>query len=238
VSNIQHIKKFLKLSLLDWPSKMAAVIFTGGCNFRCHYCHNKELVEMPNSIPDLNFDDIVQELKKESDYLDGVVITGGEPLLYDSTIDMIRYIKNELKMPVKLDTNGTQPHRLEILYKEQLLDYIAMDIKHDLFKYNQVVNTKFNIIDIHLSRCLIKSNPQFVDYEFRLTICPMIHHFDNIKDIANALSGAKKLVLQQFTPRNCLNEEWNNYKPYGREVLEKMQEICKHYVNECMIRGV
>lgn len=233
---IKHIKNYIKLSLLDWPSKMAGVIFMGGCNFKCDYCHNPDLVLYPNKFPDIPIDQILEELRKSKDYLDGVVITGGEPLLYDDTLQLIQIIKQELGYPVKIDTNGSMPERLELLIHNNHIDYIAMDFKYDLFKYSAVANVPIDILKINSSRYMIINSE--IDYEFRLTVCPMLHHFQDICHIANSLNGAKKLVLQQFNPRNCLNPEWSNYKSYGREVLEKMKEICEGYVNECIIRGI
>lgn len=191
-----------KTSLIDFPGKLSCVIFTQGCNFRCRFCHNETLVLPERFQPTLSLEDILAFLKKRAGLLEGVVITGGEPTLHTDLIDIIKTIK-DLGYAVKLDTNGTLPHRVAPLIEQKLVDYIAMDIKHELEHYDEITGVTVDTGAILESIQMIRSSG--VDYEFRTTIVPAFHHDQTIKNIAQTLSGSKRYVLQEFLCEHAMD---------------------------------
>lgn len=193
-----------KLTLIDYPGKIAATVFTHGCNFRCHFCHNPELIHgMRNArIPEEEF---FSFLEKRKGLLDGVCVTGGEPTLQPELLGFLKKIRS-LGFLVKLDSNGTNPDLLERAIKENLVQYIAMDIKHSMKKYHEAVGTSFHPKNIQKSIDLLKKG--FIDYEFRTTAVPGIHAEDDFSDIARELSGAKKYFLQEYRESKVYNPEY------------------------------
>jgi pyruvate formate lyase activating enzyme len=225
-----NIKGFQKSSFIDYPDKIAAVVFTGGCNFRCPYCHNKELVY--NIGENIDEREIIGELQRRKKYLDGVCITGGEPTLQTGIRDFIVRIKR-LGYLVKLDTNGTSPEVLKLLIGEGLLDYIAMDIKAPLQNYRSVTVDRVDIEKIKESIEIIKCSG--VDYEFRTTICKELLSAGDILKIAKSLKGSMKYTLQNYRESgNILSGE--KYTPYKREELELLIEEIKSYFDKFHIR--
>lgn len=184
-----------KLSLLDYPEKVSCILFTHSCNFCCPYCHNwKTLIE--SDLPFIPFEDILSFLKKRVGILDGVVISGGEPTLMKDLPEKIKKIK-ELGFLVKLDTNGSNPEMLKQLIDEKLIDYVAMDIKHDIDKYQDIIhNSSIDLGKVIQSIEILKENK--VDYEFRTTLIKEHHDTDSIYKIGKLLEGAKKYYLQKF----------------------------------------
>src|SRR6056297_2317969 len=183
------------VTLLDFPEKVACTVFTQGCNFRCHYCHNPELV-LPSSfhkVSSLSEKDFFSFLESRKNLLQGVCITGGEPTLHTDLYDFIKKIK-EQGFAVKLDTNGTNPELLQKLLKEDLLDYVAMDIKQTFPKYKDVVNVDIDTNKIKKSVDLLKDSN--IDYEFRTTVMAPLLKADDIYEIADYLEGAKAYNLQ------------------------------------------
>ncbi|MCG8570909.1 MAG: anaerobic ribonucleoside-triphosphate reductase activating protein [Spirochaetes bacterium] len=208
-----------KTSLLDYPGEVAATLFTGGCNFRCPFCHNSELVFLNNTIA-VEWSEIHSFLKKRNNVLGGVCITGGEPLCHDQLKDIIPQIK-KLGLKVKVDTNGTFPEKLITLD----VDFIAMDIKSSLSKYHLFgyQGNKDLVEQVQGSiEYLIKSG---INYEFRTTVVPELVTLSDIKQIAQTLKGAKKYVLSQFRPQKTLDPSFEQIIPYPVNVLEEMQYI-------------
>ena len=210
------IKNLLPLSLQDFPGEIACIVYIAGCNFRCFYCHNPELVnpEQIKKLKDISEEEFFSFLDEKKEKLTGVVITGGEPCLYDKLYGFIKKIK-EKGYKVKLDTNGTNPELLKKLIDGNLLDYIAMDIKASWKNYGKIVGVKADIEKIKKSIEIIKKLPE---YEFRTTVVPeIVEDFEEISEI-----GGKRFVLQQLRKEKMLKE----YK--GEPVkLEKMREIKK-----------
>ena len=187
---------FNKLTMVDYDGKMSATIFLGACNFRCPFCHNSSLVLNPNDNEKISFNEIYDYLRKRRGILEAVCITGGEPTLYPDLFEMIKEIK-ELGYLVKLDTNGTNPAIVKELYKEGLIDYVAMDIKNSYTKYPITTGKK------SIDKEPIKESIEFlinsgIDYEFRTTIVKELHTIDDMKEIALMIKGAKRYYLQQF----------------------------------------
>jgi len=185
-----------KLSLLDYPEKLAATIFTGGCNLRCPFCHNASLVTHLSDIEKISDDDVFSFLKKRTGILDGVCITGGEPLLQDDLEDFIREIR-KLGFLIKLDTNGVSPKKLSLLIDNGLIDYAAMDIKNSPEKYPLTVGIPdFNIEPVLESVGILLQGK--IQYEFRTTLVRQFHSFEDIEKIGHLVKGAENYYLQRF----------------------------------------
>ena len=224
-----------KTTVIDYPNKVAAVIFTRGCNFRCPFCHNPELVNPEKYIPEIPEEKILNFLKKRQGVLDAIVITGGEPLIYNDIEEFIKKAR-DLGYLIKLDSNGTNPELLEELLDKKLVDYVAMDIKNSLEKYSETTGTKVNTDDIEKSiKIIINKAP---DYEFRSTILPKLHTQEDIKKMGELVKGAKKYYLQNFRPEQTLDPAYNEEKPFTEEDLKKFQGILRDYVDKCEIRGI
>lgn len=223
-----------KMTLLDFPGKVACTVFTGGCNFRCPFCHNALLVtELPEN-PDYTVDEILAFLKKRSGLLDGVAITGGEPLINPDIGDFIRSIRR-LGYSVKLDTNGSYPDRLKSLVAEGLIDYVAMDIKNCREKYAETVGLK----SLELSR--IEENVDFlksgvVDYEFRTTVVKEFHTVEDIRSAAEWIKGAKRYFLQNFVDSGNLID--SSMSGVDKSVMLEMKRAAADFVPKTEIRGI
>lgn len=223
-----------KLTLLDYPKKTACTIFTGGCNFRCPFCHNALLVTDIDNSNTYTEEEILDFLAKRKGLLDGVCITGGEPLMQNDIAEFIKKIK-ELGYKVKLDTNGTFPEKLAELLKNRLVDYVAMDIKNSKEKYAETAGIKnINLSDIEKSINLLKSSD--IDYEFRTTVVKEFHTEADIEKIAEWIRGAKGYFLQNFEDSGNLIGE--NMSPVEKDTLDKMKICAKVFVQNTQIRGV
>lgn len=223
-----------KLTLIDYPGKVAATVFLIGCNFRCPYCHNPELVspELVEGQPQIKETDFFKFLDERKGFLDGVCITGGEPTIFSDLPKFIQKIKKRGFL-VKLDTNGSNSEMLKDLIKDDLVDFIAMDIKTSILKYNKV-GVKNKISQVQKSINIIKDSGK--NYEFRTTVVPGIVDEKDIKKIAQWLKGAKKFVLQQFRPEKTLNSSFKNIKPYSLQSLKKMVRILEPYMDAVELR--
>lgn len=189
-----NIKGFLKTTLIDYPEHVASILFLEGCNFRCGYCQNYDLVEHTPS-PNIDLEYILDYLQKRKNVLDGVVISGGEPCIHEDLPDLIKRIKS-LGYDIKLDTNGSFPDMLEGLINDNLVDYIAMDIKGDTSNYSKYINKPIVIEKVLRSIDLIKSSS--LQYEFRLTVPADYFNASTIVNISNMLEGANLLYIQKF----------------------------------------
>lgn len=217
-----------KLSLVDYEGKLACTLFTKGCNFKCVFCHNSSLVFGCN-LNEIDDEVVFDYLKKRKNQLDAVVITGGEPTLMSTLKDKIIKIKH-LGYLVKLDTNGTNPDVIKELHEQNLIDYIAMDIKSSLIKYPLITDTKVCCENIKKSINYIINN--FKDYEFRITLIDEFHDFEDIKQMVKLINGADKLYLQCFIDNgNCIKKGLNkvdiekvlNYKKYLEKYVKKVE---------------
>ena len=223
-----------KLSLLDYPGKTACTVFTGGCNFRCPYCHNASLVVGLNEIEPVGYDDFFAFLNKRKNILDGVCVTGGEPLLQPDIEEFIREIK-KLGYSVKLDTNGSFPDKLKRLADEKLIDYVAMDIKNSPEKYSITAG----IHELDFSK--INSSVEFllsdaVDYEFRTTVVKELHTKEDFASIGEWIKGAKRYFLQSFIDSGDILG--GTFSAYGKNCLEEIKEYMQGFVKDIQIRGV
>ena len=223
-----------KMTLLDFPGKVACTVFTGGCNFRCPFCHNALLVtELPEN-PDYTVDEILSFLKKRAGLLDGVAITGGEPLMNPDIADFIKQIR-DLGYSVKLDTNGSYPDRLKSLVGEGLVDYVAMDIKNCKEKYAETVGLKsYDLSKIEESVDFLKTNA--VDYEFRTTVVKEFHTVEDIRKAAEWIKGAKMYFLQNFVDSGNLID--GSVSGVDKSIMLEMQETAEEVVPQTQIRGI
>lgn len=227
------IKGLQKTTLLDFPTKVACTVFTGGCNFRCPFCHNGTLVKDPKQFPTIEISELLAFLDKRKGILDGVCITGGEPLLNKDIAELLREIKAR-GYAVKLDTNGSFPELLEALIDEGLIDYVAMDIKSSKEKYHLLAGTDKYNEEIEKSVKLLMSGK--VDYEFRTTVIRELHELSDFEDIGKWIAGAKKYYLQLFKDSGDLLE--GGYSPYTEEDMRAALEIVKKYVPTAELRGI
>jgi pyruvate formate lyase activating enzyme len=225
-----------KISLIDYPGKIAAVIFTQGCNFRCPFCHNASLVDPKQfgiAIPE---EEILAHLLARKKQIDGVVISGGEPTLQT---DLKRFLceVREMGFCVKLDTNGSKPNVLIDLVDSKLVDFIAMDIKHDFCKYEHACGMRVALADIIRSLDFTKNCG--VDYEFRTTVVPGIHAENDVVNIAKCIDGAKKFVVQEFSPTSAMDEKLRSgkisesiFSPLHTKKMDRIRSECLEYVLE------
>ena len=225
---------FQKMTLLDFPGKVACTVFTGGCNFRCPFCHNALLVTQLSDTETYDGEEILAYLKKRRGLLDGIAVTGGEPLINDEIIEFIRSVKAE-GFSVKLDTNGSFPERLKFLVNENLVDYVAMDIKNSRELYAAtagVSSLRIEKIDESVSFLLEGK----VDYEFRTTVVNEFHTVESIAEAAKWIKGARRYFLQNFIDSG--NLIGNGISGVPKVEMEKMREAASHFVPETAIRGI
>ena len=222
------------MTLLDFPGVVACTLFTSGCNFRCPFCHNASLVtHIDNSIR-YSEEEVLEYLEKRKGVLDGVCITGGEPLLQGDIAEFLGKIK-EMGYLIKFDTNGSFPEKLASLVEMGLVDYVAMDIKNSKEKYAETTGkADLDISAIEKSVSFLMSGK--VDYEFRTTVVKELHSEEDIENIALWLKGAKKYFLQNFVDSGDLISE--NLSAVDSTVLCKMQQIARQFIVNTEIRGL
>lgn len=248
------IAAFLKTSLIEWPGKISSVIFVPGCNFRCPFCHNAELIspERVRKILLCDEKEIMADLKKRKDWIDAVVVTGGEPTLQK---DLFKFLKNlkQLKLLTMVHTNGTNPKLVSELIKEKLVDYWGMDLKGDLEDYDKFIGGVGDVGGVEKSiEQIINSG---VDYEFRTTVVPTLHNKENLIKLAEQLrttvyglqstvDGRQKTVdgprwfLQQFRPMNCFDTKFLKIKPFSKEEMMTFQKELQKIIPQTLLRGV
>ena len=220
-----------KLSLVDYDNKLSCVLFMQGCNFRCPFCHNSQLVLNDNVV--IPFKDIMDYLKLRRNVLDGVVISGGEPTLMPDLIDKIKEIK-ALGYLVKLDTNGTNPDVVQKLIDLKLVDHFAMDIKNYIDDYEPITGVKNIYKDRVLKTISILINSG-VSYEFRTTLVKEFHNENNIKKMGEMLKGAKKMYLQHFVDnKDCIV---HNLHDISIQEATNYKQILSNYIDFVELRG-
>ncbi len=216
---------FQRFSLIDYPGKICAIVFTQGCNFRCPYCHNPELVDMKRAIGFIPEEEILSFLKKRRGRLDAVEITGGEPTLQPDLLDFLKAIK-DMGYLIKLDSNGTHPDMLEQIIYKNLVDYLAMDVKAPLEKYEEIVNVKVDTEKIKYSIDLIKNSR--LNYEFRTTVVKSLLSKEDIIEIGKLIKGTNLYILQKFIPSKTLNPKFLKESTYSDIEFEKIGEELKN----------
>ncbi len=226
-----NIQGFQKLTLLDYPSKVACTVFTGGCNLRCPFCHNASLVCNPNEYQSAE-EDVLDYLSKRQGVLDGVCITGGEPLLQPDLIEFIKKVK-AMGYLVKLDTNGSLPEKLKAVIDSRLVDYIAMDIKSSRAGYSKAIGLSADIGLFEKSVRLIKDSE--IPHEFRTTAVNEIHSESDFEDIGHWLAGSEKYYIQHFVDSgNVLND---GCSPFSADQMQNFLAITKQFIPTAELRG-
>ncbi|WP_026477123.1 anaerobic ribonucleoside-triphosphate reductase activating protein [Alkaliphilus transvaalensis] len=220
-----------KSSFIDYPNRISTVVFTGGCNFSCPFCHNGHLLKEKEKPFDT--EEVLNYIKKRKKFIDAVCVTGGEPTLQKNLKGFLKSLKEE-GFWVKLDTNGTKPKLLKELIEEKLVDYIAMDLKAPLHDYSKVAMIPVDITAIKESINLIKNSG--LDYEFRTTVCEELLKPEDLLNLAEEIKGAKKFYLQNFRDGDTVLGGSNQYTPYPKEVLKEIQEKIKKWFEVCGIR--
>ncbi len=230
-----------KMTLIDYPGKVAATVFTAGCNFRCSFCHNPELVlasqftVRSGKQNEKQIKEFFEFLKTRQGKLDGVCITGGEPTLQPDLVEFIAKIK-KLGFAVKLDSNGTRPDILKELFEKKIIDYVAMDIKASLKNYQKVCGTKIDLEKIKLSIDLIKNSG--IDYEFRTTVVPGLHTVEEFEDVAEWLLGSRRYIVQKYEDNGKVLDKTLTERITGKEIdLEKIKKIMKARIKDVSVRN-
>jgi pyruvate formate lyase activating enzyme len=228
-----EIKAFIETSLIDWDGKISSCIFLPYCNLKCCFCQNHPLVVNPERLETIPFERVMEYLLKYKEWMDGVVISGGEPTIHNQLPQFIEKFKF-IGFKVKLDTNGTNPKMLKKLINDNLVEYISMDIKAPLPKYSRVTSTEVDTNLIKKSIQIVGSSGK--DYEFRTTLVPILLTKNDIREIAKMIEGAKRYVLQKFVPQNAKDPTLRTLKPFGRQEVEEMITLAKEYVKGCDYR--
>lgn len=222
-----------KFSMIDFPGKLAAVIFTQGCNFRCPYCHNPELVDPEHFEKPLDELDVLAFLNRRVGQLDGVVITGGEPTLHPDLPQLIKKIRS-MGFLIKLDTNGSNPALLREMFSQNLIDYCAMDIKAPARSYKKVTCSSIDIALIKESISLIKQSE--VEYEFRSTLVGELLSPEEILEMGSLIGKAKRLFLQKFVSTKTLDERFGTAHSFSDDALSGLKAHFEGMLTECSVR--
>lgn len=228
----------IETSLIDWEGKIVSTLYVSSCNFRCPYCYNCDLIFHSNNFKNIPFEDINNYLLERKDFIDGICMSGGEPTLYPDLPSYFKEIKDKGFL-IKLDTNGANPKLLEDLLGLGLVDYIAMDIKSslDFDNYSKAAGIKDKILLEKVKDSIKLIMNSKVDYEFRTTVVPILHTEETIIKIAKYISGAKKYVLQNFSPlEKTLEPSFQKIIPYSAEEIQELTEKAKRYMSNCYYR--
>lgn len=222
-----------KMTLLDFPGRVACTVFLGGCDFRCPFCHNFELID-GTAQPIMDDEELLAFLRRRSGLLDGVAFTGGEPCLHPGLPDLLRKIR-ALDFATKLDTNGFHPDMLQDILEQKLVDYVAMDVKNSPDKYAATCGLdSLDLAPILQSIELLKASG--VDYEFRTTVVAELHRAEDFAAIGGMIRGARRYFLQCFTDRDSV--PFGDLHAPSREDLLRYAEIVRPFVPETQLRGV
>ncbi|PIQ69963.1 anaerobic ribonucleoside-triphosphate reductase activating protein [Candidatus Shapirobacteria bacterium CG11_big_fil_rev_8_21_14_0_20_40_12] len=234
-----EIAGYIKTSLIEWPGKISSVIFVPGCNFRCPFCHNADLVvrSKVSKFQSFKEKEVLADLEKRKKWVEAVAVTGGEPTLQ---ADLSRFLSRLKQMGflTMVESNGTKPEIINELIIKKLTDYIAMDIKGDLEDYERYTNVQCTIYDIQKSiELIVKSG---VEYEFRTTVVPGLHNLENLTKLAKQVGKTPNIrwFLNQFRPMNCLDKKYLKIKPYSVEELKKICRNLQKIIPQTNLRGV
>ncbi|MBN2363778.1 anaerobic ribonucleoside-triphosphate reductase activating protein [candidate division WOR-3 bacterium] len=224
---------FLPFSSIDYPGRISSVLFTQGCNCRCPFCHNSELVAIKKEGVE-TVDEIIETLKKRKKLIDSVVVSGGEPTIHDDLIDFMVLLKRN-HFAVKLDTNGSNPGMIAGIAEMKCVDFVSIDVKSSPEKYFKAVNAGFNFDGIlEIVKTLDAAG---ICYELRTTVVPGLVEEEDMNKISSILGGDRDLVLQQFVPDKTLDPEFKNLKPHDYEIVEKMIKIARSRFARVNSRG-
>jgi len=222
-----------RLSLIDYPGKLCATIFTPGCNFRCPYCYNEDIILNYPEMPKMPEDKIIEFLHPRLGFLDGVCVTGGEPTIHRELPKFLGRLKS-IGSLVKLDTNGSRPKALAYVMEKGLVNYIALDVKVPLGRYEETVRYRVKPEGLKETIKLIRRSG--IDHEFRTTVVPGLLDGDDLEEIAVTLAGSKRYVLQQFRPGKTLCPDFKDVKPYSEAEMRQFRDRVAPYFAETGLR--
>lgn len=214
------VKGFIETSFIDWKGSLSAVVFTGGCNFRCPFCHNRDLVEDHRELDEITVDDIRFALRRHRDWVDRLVISGGEPTVHKGLYSFVETIKSDGFL-IKLDTNGSAPETIKELVGAGLVDYIAMDIKGPIDNYDRWCGTTVDEKKIAESVDFLLQGQ--VDYEFRMTVVPFLHKEHDVYTTADYIRGARRFFVQEFRPVNTLDPSFESIRPFSPDTMARIR---------------
>jgi pyruvate formate lyase activating enzyme len=217
------------VTLVDFPGQVACTVFAQGCNFRCGYCHNGQLID-PLSQAAANApteEELLAMLERRRRALDGVVVSGGEPTIQAGLLSFLEKVK-AMGFLVKLDTNGTKPTVLRDALARSLVDYVAMDVKHDPAKYSEITGVSVDVSQLEASRDLLISSG--VGHEFRTTVLPHFHDTAAVESIARFCAGASRLVFQGCVPTRALTPAFRKYSPPTLDQLQRLKRVAEQFV--------
>lgn len=227
------IQGIQKLTLLDYPGKLATTVFLGGCNFRCPFCHNASLVLSPSSKGCMSEDELFEFLESRKGKIAAVCISGGEPTLYSDLPLFISKIK-EMGFLVKLDTNGSNTEMIYSLLSDELIDYVAMDIKSSKDGYDEATGGEVDLDAIEQSVMLLLNSD--IEYEFRTTVVRELHTAEHIRDIAEWIRGAKRYYLQTYKDSGDILGG-SEFTSYSKDEMTRLLDLVRPYVQTCGVRG-
>ena len=230
-----EIKGLEKFAPKDFRGFISSTVFLGGCNFKCPYCHNSDLVLKPHALPTFPMEYFQDYLDSRKGWLEGICISGGEPLLHDDLDTLLSLIK-ERGLLVKLDTNGSFPDRLEALIQKKLIDWIAMDIKAPLDRYPEVTGVEVKKEDILRSIGIIRNSG--LKHIFRCTVVPGLVGSEDVERISLLLKGAEVFQLQQFVPLNPIDRDYLKKPPYSKDEVLQFSRIAEPHFSEARVEGV
>jgi len=230
-----EIKGLEKFASKDFPGQISSTVFLPGCNFRCPFCHNSDLVLYPDSLPSFDLSFFLSYLDSRRRWLDGLCLSGGEPFLHDDLEVLARVIKDR-GFKLKIDTNGSFPDGLQQLIKDGLVDAVAMDIKAPLNRYPEVTGVAVDTGKIEESIRIIRNSG--LNYIFRTTVVPGIHQEKDLLAIGDWLKGARVFQLQQFFPQKTIDPDYLKIKPFPPEQLLAWAELLKPFFEEVRIEGL
>ena len=234
-----QIKGFIDTSFSDWDGKVSSVVFLPGCNFRCPFCYNKSLVLQPETMPTVAHKQIKKYLEENKKWIDGVVITGGEPTNHEDLPDFCNELKR-MGFHVKLDTNGTNPAMIDKLIADKLVDYVALDLKAPLTEdeYSKASGVNAASILDRLEESIQILFEDKVDYEFRTTMVPTLHRVEDVKRICQAIKGCRKYALQTYKSGvETIDPGFQDLKPFSAAQVEVFFEAARKIVTNTILRG-
>jgi len=230
------IAGFIKTTLLDWDGMVACTVYLAGCNLRCPCCHNGAIVINADSVEEIGEDHVLGYIGENTDFIDGVVVSGGEPLMNEDLGNFLKKLK-KLGVKVKIDTNGMFPERLNDIIGAKLVDMVAMDVKSSLNeRYSAAAGVSVNLDDIRKSIDIIINSG--IDHEFRTTAVPILVKDEDIRNICRSIRGSKKYRIHQFRNKRTMDDSFSVLDPYPEAKLIEMAEIAKEHVRDVKIRGI
>lgn len=236
-----QFKGLEKNSLIEWPGKAVTLTYTGGCNFRCPYCQNKDLVLDPEKIPSIDGEEIIEHLNSKKKWLDGLMVSGGEPTIHRPLLNFAQRVKKE-GFEFGIETNGSNPEMLEDLLGGDLLDRCALDIKAPLNgeKYKAATGTDDGKLPEKVEKSMNLLRESEVSYEYRTTVVPKLLVEKDLIDIGKEIQETENFYLQQFIPENTLKKEYEKVEPYSENKLKRIRKRLKDKfgLKFCKIRNI